>query len=69
MIAVVKKISSIVHVVLVCTWCYGKLKPVVKYHDASFLGASAGWMPSVSSVLVAEAEACRGGLRLALQST
>jgi ribonuclease HI len=46
----------------------GSAGAVVRNSDGSFIGASARWMPSVSSVLVAEAEACKEGLRLALQS-
>jgi hypothetical protein len=39
---------------------------VIRTSNGSFLGPSARWIPSVSSVLVTEAEACRDSLRLAL---
>ena len=39
---------------------------MLRTFDGSFLAASARWLPSTSSVLVTEAEACRDGLRLAL---
>ena len=39
---------------------------MLRTFDGSFLAASARWLPSTSSVLVTEAEACRDGLRMAL---
>jgi hypothetical protein len=47
----------------------GSTGVVLRKFDGSFLGASARWLPAVSSALVAEAEACRDGLRLALNRT
>jgi ribonuclease HI len=47
----------------------GSTGAVLRKFDGSFLGASARWLSAVSSALVAEAEACRDGLRLALNRT
>jgi ribonuclease HI len=44
----------------------GSTSAVIRQSDGSFVGAAASWLPSVASALVAEAEACRAGLRLAL---
>jgi ribonuclease HI len=47
----------------------GSTGAVLRKFDGSFLGASARWLPAVFSALVAEAETCRDGLRLALNKT
>lgn len=42
---------------------------VMRNSEGSFIGASGRRLPSISSVLVAEAEACRDGLRLAMNNS
>jgi hypothetical protein len=46
----------------------GSTRAILRDANGAFLGASAKWLLTVSSALVAEAEACREGVRLAIQS-
>jgi ribonuclease HI len=44
----------------------GSTGAVLRDSDGSFMAAAARWLPSASSALVTEAEACRNGLRMTL---